>query len=239
MVRRRSVTGPFWSGRRRRVRRRSSGSTRRRISRFASLISAAPIASKSICWSRSCSDTVIDMSRGGGSSLCCGGLSFFDAKASATRREAGGARSGLGFFCASSRAIAAACSAAEGSRQNKAKAWSKTSLCSWRWIIAVRSAVHACVFAARSIWVSASCAAIVSAGPTGSPARRSRRAKCMTLAAILGFGWFSGSCVVVIGSMEAMPSVGARGGGGRARSRRDVSWSCNLRVQTTRGPTPI
>ena len=38
----------------------------------------------------------------------------------------------------------------------------------------------------RSMRVSACCAASVSAGPTGSPARRSRRAKCMTLAARVG-----------------------------------------------------
>ena len=70
-----------------------------------------------------------------------------------------------------------------GSRQNSANAWSNTSWCSWRWIITVRSAVRAWSRSPRSIWVSACCAAIVSAGPTGRPARRSSRAKCMTLAA--------------------------------------------------------
>ncbi len=98
MVRRRSVTGRSGPGGRRRVRRRSSGSIRRRISRLASSISAALIASKSICCRRSCSDTVIDMSMGGGSSLGCGGLSFFDANASATRREAGGGAFRLGLL---------------------------------------------------------------------------------------------------------------------------------------------
>jgi hypothetical protein len=83
-------------------------------------------------------------------------LSFLDAKASATRREAGGGRSGFFSFCASSSAIAAACSAADGSRQNRAKAWSNTSLCSWRCTMAVRSAVHAWVFDAMSMRVSAS-----------------------------------------------------------------------------------
>ena len=51
---------------------------------------------------------------------------------------------------------------------------------------------------ARSMRVSASCAAIASAGPTGSPARRSNRAKCMTLAAMRGLGWERGSWVADI-----------------------------------------
>src|SRR4051812_40112094 len=79
--------------------------------------------------------------------------------------------------------MATACSAAVGSRQNRLNAWSNTSWCSWRWIIAVRRAVRATVRLPRSTRDNACCAAIVSAGPTGSPVRRSSRAKCMTFAA--------------------------------------------------------
>ena len=82
--------------------------------------------------------------------------------------------------------MAAACSAAVGSRQNRAKAWSNTSWCSCRWIITARSAVRVSVLLPSSISDRACCAASVSAGPTGNPARRSRRAKCMTLAASVG-----------------------------------------------------
>ena len=49
------------------------------------------------------------------------------AIASATRRLPGAARSGCFSFCASSSAIATACSAAVGSRQNRSNAWSNTS----------------------------------------------------------------------------------------------------------------
>ena len=71
MVRRRSVTGPSGSGRRRRVLRRSSGRVRRRISCFAAAISSALIASKSMRCRRSWSDTVSTASCTGGSSCGC------------------------------------------------------------------------------------------------------------------------------------------------------------------------
>src|SRR5471030_2854727 len=59
--------------------------------------------------------------------------------------------------------------------------------------------------------VRASCAAMVSAGPTGRPARRSKRAKCMTLAAMRGCGWFNGSWLADIRIVEDTRCVGARG----------------------------
>ncbi len=65
MVARRSASGPVGSGRRRRVRFSSSGSTSLRISAFAAAMSAALIASKSIVCRRSRSETVSVMS------TCC------------------------------------------------------------------------------------------------------------------------------------------------------------------------
>ena len=223
MVRRRSAVGPSGSGRSRRVRRRSRGRTRRRISRLASAISSTPIASKSICCSFSWSDTVSTASATGGSSSCrrccfCGG-----AKASATRREAGGARSCFFSFCASSSAIATACSAAVGSRQNRAKAWSNTSWCSRRCTITLRSAVRTSARLPISTSDRACWPASVSAGPTGSPARRSRRAKCMTLVARVGL-----CCVIATRGtpdrprMQGLPAHTAAPGLAQSPASRDT-----------------
>ena len=188
MVRRRSMAGPIGSGRLRRVRRRSSGSRRRLISCLAALISAALMASKSMVCRRSRSLTVSTASICGGSSFGLDGGGRLGAIASATRLAAGGGRSCFFSFCASISAIAAACSATAGSRQNNANACSNTSACSWRWIIAVRNAVRVSPRLPRSTSVTARCAARVSDGPTGSPARRSSLAKCRMLAPRLPSG---------------------------------------------------
>ena len=87
-------------------------------------------------------------------------------------------------FCASSSAIAAACSAADGITPEQGKSLVEHLL--------VLVAMHhgGAQRGARldlrrrgRCAVIAFCAAIVSAGPTGRPARRNRRAKCMTFAA--------------------------------------------------------
>ena len=83
---------------------------------------------------------------------------------------------------ASSTAIAPACRAAAGSRQNRAKAWSNTSACSCRCTIVARSAARASRGCRDRPVPGRAMAAIDSAGPTGRPARRSSRAKCITLA---------------------------------------------------------
>ena len=118
---------PFGSGRRRRVRRRSSGSVSRRISVLAAAISAALIASKSIVCSRSRSQTVITASISSRSS----GGSRFVALAPRSPRPAAG--------CPAARAPAAPPATPSiipmsglhprrfGSRQNSANAWSNNS----------------------------------------------------------------------------------------------------------------
>ena len=151
-------TGPSGSGRSRRVRRRSSGRIRRRISRLAAAISAALIASKSICCSRSWSDTVSTASCTGGSSS---GVRLACAAGRTPRRRGGCRRRRVRASSPSARRAAPSprpVRAAVGSRQNSAKAWSNTSWCSWRCTIAVRSAVRACALLPRSTSVSACCA---------------------------------------------------------------------------------
>src|SRR5690242_18677897 len=72
-----------------------------------------------------------------------------------------------------------------------------------------RSAVRVSAREARSIRVNASCAAIASAGPTGKPARRSRRAKCMTFAARVRPD--EGRAETMAGEQDPSGAQGARG----------------------------
>ena len=114
MVARRSTCGPDGSGRRRRVRTQAERQDESRISAWRASISAALIASKSICCRRSRSETVSTASISAASAARVPGAR---AGLPALRRRGGlpgGARSGGRSLAASSSAMAAAVLASVG-----------------------------------------------------------------------------------------------------------------------------
>ena len=152
-------------------------------------LGSALICSKSMDCRRSRSLTVITASSSGGASSCGRGCGRGGARASARRRLPGAGRCSSAGGVPSSKASAIACCAAFGSRQNRSKARSNSSRCSCRCTISPRNAALTWARLPRSTCSSACPAATTSAGPSGSPARRSSRAKWTMLDGSLLRAW--------------------------------------------------
>src|SRR5436190_2245880 len=188
IVARRSIVPRALSSWRRR-RTGANGSGPSSASFLASSNSPAVIDSKSAPCSRSRSENAKLVSN----SLCSSGFfsgaaasaSGFGASASARRLERGLlARSPRPLIFGSSSAIIR--SSSFGSRQNAAKASSKSACCSWRSIITAESAAWTSSRRARPTASIASSAASTRSGPTPRPAWRRTRAKWTTLSASIG-----------------------------------------------------
>src|SRR5438552_9147854 len=149
------------------------------MARVTSAISTAVICAKSFFCSTSLSDTESRSS----CSWACGISSrvIGCAKASCTRREAGG-----GFFlaCSGSGTESSMCFQSSAARKNRSKACAKISACSWRLTKIASSVVKTSARLPISITCNAFMASITAPGPTGNPAARKARAKPTTLSAI-------------------------------------------------------
>ena len=165
---------------------RGSNSTASRFSSCsAARHSSAVMVSKSALRSTSCSLNVscastCSSSGGGG---CCGACGWCGNSASPSRRFSGGGGVAFSLACTRGSSMAIMRPARSGSRQNRWKACSNSSMCS------TRSMKHAASVSWKSRLLSspATCSAVSASWmrsvPSGSPACRSTRPKCITFSA--------------------------------------------------------